>query len=45
MKILDIHAIIRKKKKKYKTAKPEETVENKLAKMCIRDRPQTVHGI
>ena len=39
LKILDIHAIIRKKKKKYKTAKPEETVENKLARNFYTTAP------
>ena len=32
MKKLGIHAVIRKKKKKYHTPKPEETAENKLAR-------------
>lgn len=32
MKKLGIHAVIRRKKKKYSTAKPEETAENKLAR-------------
>ena len=32
MKKIGIHAVIRKKKKKYNTSKPEETAENKLAR-------------
>ena len=32
MKKLGIHSVIRKKKKKYNTSKPEETAENKLAR-------------
>ena len=32
MKKLEIHSVIRKKKKKYNTSKPEETAENKLAR-------------
>ena len=39
MKILDIHAFIRKKRKKYKTAKPEETAENKLARNFYTTAP------
>ncbi len=39
MKKLDIHAVIRKKKKKYKTAKPEETAENKLARNFYTTAP------
>ena len=30
MKILNIHSIIRKKKKKYNSSTPEETADNKL---------------
>ena len=36
---LDIHAFIRKKKKKYKTVKPEETAENKLARNFYTTAP------
>ena len=32
MKKLELHSVIRKKKKKYNTSKPEETAENKLAR-------------
>ncbi len=39
MKKLDIHAVIRKKKKKYKTVKPEETAENKLARNFYTTAP------
>lgn len=39
MKILDIHAFIRKKRKKYKTAKPEETAENKLSRNFYTTAP------
>ncbi len=39
MKKLDIHAVIRKKKKKYKTAKPEESAENKLARNFYTTAP------
>lgn len=39
MKILDIHAFIRKKRKKYKTTKPEETAENKLARNFYTTAP------
>ena len=39
MKILDIHALIRKKRKKYKTTKPEETAENKLARNFYTTAP------
>lgn len=37
--ILDIHAFIRKKRKKYKTAKPEETAENKLSRNFYTTAP------
>ncbi|MCY7030576.1 IS3 family transposase [Streptococcus salivarius] len=39
MKILDIHAFIRKKRKKYKTAKSEETAENKLSRNFYTTAP------
>ena len=39
MKVLDIHAFIRKKRKKYKTAKPKETAENKLARNFYTTAP------
>ena len=39
MKKLDIHAVIRKKKKKYKTVKSEETIENKLARNFYTTAP------
>ena len=39
MKKLGIHAIIHKKKKKYKTSKPEETAKNKLARNFYATKP------
>ena len=44
MKKLDIHAVIRKKKKKYKTVKPEETAENKLARNFYTTAPNKKMG-
>lgn len=39
MKKLDIHAVIRKKKKKYKSVKPDEITENKLARDFFATTP------
>lgn len=39
MKKLDIHAVIRKKKKKYKSVKPDETAENKLDRDFFASAP------
>lgn len=39
MKKLDIHAVIRKKKKKYKSSTPDETAENKLSRDFYADAP------
>lgn len=39
MKKLNIHSVIRKKKKKYKSSKPDETAENKLARNFYADAP------
>lgn len=39
MQKLNIHAVIRKKKKNYKTAKPDETAENKLGRDFFADAP------
>ena len=36
MKKLDIHAVIRKKRKNTRLLKPEETAENKLAETSIQ---------
>lgn len=39
MKKLGIHSVIRKKKKKYNSSKPEETAENKLARDFYATEP------
>lgn len=39
MKALNIHSVIRKKKKKYQYSKPEETVENKLQRNFYAKAP------
>lgn len=39
MQKLNIHAVIRKKKKKYESAKPDETAENKLARNFYASAP------
>lgn len=41
MKKFDIHAVIRKKKKKYKSTTPDETTENKLGREFYADAPNT----
>ncbi|MCY7151675.1 IS3 family transposase [Streptococcus gallolyticus subsp. gallolyticus] len=44
MKKLVLHAVIRKKKKKYKTSKPEETAKNKLARNFYATKPNEKWG-
>jgi len=39
MKKLNIHAVIRKKKNKYKSSTPETTAENKLKREFYADAP------
>ena len=39
MKKLDIHAVIRKKREKYKYSTPEKTAENKLARDFYAKKP------
>lgn len=43
MKKLSIHAIIRKKKKKYKSSTPDETAENRLSRDFYASAPLDNH--